>query len=448
MPEFRYSARNAQGQLVDGVVMANDRAAAIAQVEQKRCVPIRVQPVEGHSAQSAPAPQQNSPASAAKETSTSKALAAKKDDAAAKPAAVKAGTMPATSANSGMKLSHSQQYLFSEQLAHLLSAGMTLDEALGVLVKRLKHPRLQALSRSLHQSLVDGRSLSQAMRDFPRIFSPLYVNMISSGEASGSLPTILRRLTVHIGEVKALRDGVQQALIYPAVLVVIGIALIMIFMNTMVPQLIAFFKDTGATLPTATRMIIDLNNAVMHYWWLAVAIIVGAFLLFRAFIATPSGRVTWGRFKWTVPVFSRIPRYRLYAQFARTLGTLTHNGVTLLRALELLEDIAGNEYIRLRMEQVRAAVVDGATLSIALTQQRIFPEMFVDMMSVGEQTGKFPDTMNLIADVYERELDKQVKVVSTLIPPIVMVMIASIIGTVIYGILIAVFKLTGGLNRR
>jgi type II secretory pathway component PulF len=454
MPEFRYSARNAQGLLVDGVVTANDRSAAIAMVEQKRCVPIRVQPVEHGAAKpvtggtAAPA-EQKSPTAAAKETSPSKALAAKPGDPAAKSPAARTGAAPAAApATAGMKLSYSQQYLFSEQLAHLLNAGMTLDESLGVLEKRLKHAKLQALSKSLHQSLVDGRSLSQAMRDFPRIFSPLYVNMVSSGEASGSLPTILRRLTIHIGEVKALRDSVQQALLYPAVLIVIGIALIMIFMNTMVPQLVSFFKDTGAVLPTPTQMIINLNNTVTHYWWLALAVITGAFLLFRAFIATPSGRVTWGRFRWTVPVLSRIPRYRLYAQFARTLGTLTQNGVTLLRALELLEDISGNEFIRLRMLEVRAAVVDGATLSIALAHQKIFPEMFVDMMSVGEQTGKFPETMNLIADVYERELDKQVKVVSTLIPPIVMVMIAAVIGTVIYGILIAVFKLTGGLHRR
>ena len=453
MPEFRYSARNAQGTLVDGVVTASDRSAAIAMVEQKRCVPIRVQPVE---AGTAAAPQQKSPATAApaalapKETSSAKSPPAKSAEAGAKTLAASkpGGAAPAAPAGGGMKLSYSQQYLFSEQLAHLLGAGMTLDESLGVLVKRLKHAKLQALSKSLHQSLVDGRSLSQAMRDFPKIFSPLYVNMVSSGEASGSLPTILRRLTIHIGEVKALRDGVQQALLYPAVLVVIGIALIMIFMNTMVPQLISFFKDTGTQLPAATQMIINFNNTLTRYWWLVLGVLVGAFLMFRAFIATPSGRVTWGRFKWTVPVFSRIPRFRLYAQFARTLGTLTQNGVTLLRALELLEDIAGNEFIRLRMMEVRAAVVDGATLSSALAHQKIFPEMFVDMMSVGEQTGKFSDTMNLIADVYERELDKQVKVVSTLIPPIVMVMIAAVIGTVIYGILIAVFKLTGGLHRR
>ncbi len=460
MPEFRYSARNAQGQLVDGTVTANDRSAAIAQVEQKRCVPIRVQPVEAASANQAPAisepaSRQKSPANTeagaktARETFSSKALAAKTADGDSNAlVARKRAPSANTPASGGMKLSYSQQYLFSEQLAHLLSAGMTLDESLSVLVKRLKHPKLQALSKSLHQSLLDGGSLSQAMREFPRIFSPLYVNMVSSGEASGSLPTILRRLTIHIGEVKALRDSVQQALLYPVVLIVIGFALITIFMNTMVPQLISFFKDTGATLPTPTRVIIELNNTLMQYWWLAAAALAGGFLLFRAFIATPSGRVTWGRFKWTVPVFSRIPRYRLYAQFARTLGTLTQNGVTLLRALELLEDIAGNEFIRLRMAEVRAAVVDGATLSNALAYQKIFPEMFVDMMSVGEQTGKFSDTMNLIADVYERELDKQVKIVSTLIPPIVMVLIAAVIGTVIYGILIAVFKLTGGLHRR
>jgi type II secretory pathway component PulF len=171
-------------------------------------------------------------------------------------------------------------------------------------------------------------------------------------------------------------------------------------------------------------------------------------MLFRAAVASPAGKLAWDRFKWSMPVFGRIPRFRFFAQFARTLGTLTANGVTLLRALELLEDIAGNEYIRTRMLDVRAAVVDGATLSGALAPQKIFPEMFVDMMSVGEQTGKFSETMGLIADVHERELEKQVQIVSTLIPPIVMVLIAAVIGTVIYGILVAVFSMTKSMHRK
>lgn len=324
---------------------------------------------------------------------------------------------------------------------------MTLDESLGVLVKRLKHPKLQALSKSLHRSLVDGRSLSQAMRDFPRIFSPLYVNMVSAGEVSGSLSMILRRLTAYLADIRKLKGRVQQALLYPAFLAVIGLGLVLVFMNTMVPQLMSFFKDTGGGLPAATKLLIDANNLIASYWW---AFVVGgfmAYMLFKVFVRSHAGRIAWDRFKWSIPVFSRISRYRFYAQFAQTLGTLTENGVILMRALELLENIADNEYVRERLVEVRNRVMDGATLSGALTGQGIVPEMFVDMMGVGEQTGKFSDTMAMIADVYERELEKQVQIVSTLIPPMVMVVIAGVIGTVIYGILVAVFNLTTGLGR-
>lgn len=454
MPQFRYTARNSTGQLVDGTVTASDRSGAIAQVEQQRFIPIKIQAVgEGAEApkpagktngetskqaqKALPAGSQGSPA----KSEPGKAIVPARKEHSAKPTAAAAGVPVKITT-----LSHSQLYLFVEQLAHLLGAGMTLDESLGILVKRLKHPRLQALSRSLHQSLLDGRSLSQAMKDFPKIFDSLFVNMVSAGEISGSLSTILRRLTGHLSELKSLRDRVQQALLYPAFLVVIGLGLIIVFMQTMVPQLMSFFGDTGAKLPGATQMIIDANAFLTSYWWLMIGVLFGAFALFRVFVASPAGRMTWDRFKWNVPVFSRISRYRFFAQFARTLGTLTANGVLLLRALELLEDIAGNAFITARMREIRAAVVDGATLSGAASNRGIFPEMFVDMMGVGEQTGKFSDTMGLIADVYERELDKQVQVVSTLIPPMVMVVIAGVIGTVIYGILVAVFNLTSGLG--
>ena len=451
MPDFRYTARDSSGKPVEGIVTANDRAGAMSQIEQKRYTPIKIVPTDAATKAVSESPAKALPASS--ERAAEKTLA--KTDPKSAPAKTSAasGKNATSSSASGpiptvSTISHSQQYLFCEQLAHLLSAGMTLDESLGVLVKRLKQPKLQALSRSLHQSLIDGRSLSQAMKDFPKIFNSLFVNMISAGEASGSLSLILRRLTTYLADIKSLRDRVQQALMYPAFLVVAGIGLILVFMTTMVPQLTSFFKDTGSKLPAVTKMLIDANDVLTGYWWAIVGAIVGAVMLFKAAVASPAGKLAWHKFKWHVPVFSRIPRYRFYAQFARTLGTLTENGVTLLKALELLEDVADNEYVRLRMVQIRAAVVDGATLSGASAPQKIFPEMFVDMMGVGEQTGKFSDTMNLIADVYERELDKQVQVVSTLIPPMVMVVIAAVIGVVIYGILVAVFNLTSGVRTR
>lgn len=426
MPQFKYLARKSDGKLIDGVLTCNDRAAAIFQVEQQGGVPIKIEPL--------PAEKGAEPKADAAPAKRGAKIVAEKTPVAALPA----GAITS--------LSHTHQHLFTEQFAHLLTAGMTLDEALGVLEKRLKQPKLHGLAQGLHRALVDGRSLSQALRDYPRIFSPLYVNLVSAGEASGALPEILKRLVRHLSDVKALRDRVSQALLYPAVLVVAGTGLIIIFMTVMVPKLTTFFKGTGQPLPAATQLLVDANYILVHYWWAALLLGGLGFGAWKTFTATPEGRRGWDYFTWRIPLYSRIIRFRFYAQFARTLGTLMENGVTLLRSLELLEDISGNEHVRLRMVEVRKAVVDGATLSVALGEQGIFPELFIDMMSVGEQTGRFGGTMQMIADVYERELDQQIQIVSTLIPPLVMIVIAAIVGLVVYGIMSAVFGLTSGLK--
>lgn len=422
MPQFRYVARNAEGKLIDGVVSCNDRSAAIRQVEQQRCVPIKIEPL------------------APSTVASSSSATAKPKSSASEP------TRPQTASGPIQTMSHSHQYLFTEQLAHLLGSGMTLDESLGVLKRRMKHPKLHGLSQNLHQALIDGRSLSQALRDYPRIFSPLYVNMVAAGEASGALSDILKRLVSYLADVKSLRDRVQQALIYPALLVVAGIGLIIIFMTVMVPQLMSFFKENKQPLPFATRVLLEAHHILTNYWWAMILVGIAAAAGWKMFTRTTEGRTAWDAFKWRVPLYSWVMRHRFYAQFARTLGTLVQNGVTLLRALELLEEISGNEWVRLKMVDIRRAVVDGATLSTAIAEQNLFPEMFVDMMSVGEQTGRFGDTMHSIADIYERELDKQVKIISSLIPPLVMLAIALIVGLVVYGILSAVFGMTNALQ--
>lgn len=428
MPQFRYVARSAEGKLVDGVVTSNDRSAAIRQVEQQRFVPIKIEPIA------------SAPDAAAASRRPSKSPSTNPREAATSPVT----TAPAATA--GEKMTHSQTHLFTEQLANLLGAGMTLDESLNVLVRRMKHPRLHSVSRGLHQALVDGRSLSQALRDYPRIFSPLYINMVAAGEASGALADILRRLVAHLSDVKGLRDKVQQALLYPAMLVVSGVILITIFVTVMVPQLSGFFAEAGGSLPSSTKLLLSANDAIRHWWWAIAAAIAGIYMAWKAFVGTPGGRLAWDTFTWRAPVYGLVLRYRFFAQFARTLGTLVENGVTLLRALELLEEISGNEFIRLKMAEVRRAVTDGATLSTALAEQQLFPELFIDMMAVGEQTGRFANTMNNVAEVYERELGKQVGIISTLIPPAIMLAVAVVVGFVVFGILSAVFSMTAGLQ--
>lgn len=413
MPEFSYRARNAQGALVEGVLNVADRSVAIRQIEQQHCIPIRIEPV------------------------------------VSRPQLVEGKATPgSTTPPQNLKISHGQLLIFTEQLAHLLQAGMTLDESLGVLERRLKQPRLQQMTSALHQALIDGRSFSQALRDFPRIFTPLYVNMVGAGEASGALPDILTRVVQHLMQVKNLRDRVQQALIYPAFLAVAGAALILIFITFMVPQLTNFMAQTGGIMPLPTRILLTANHLIVRWWWLGALLGAGAFVGFRAFVRSEEGRLSWDQFRLSIPGYGKIKRHQYYAQFSRTLGTLMENGIPLLRALDLVTEIAANKYTEAKLRDVRRAVIDGATLSNALAAEKSFPELLTDMMAVGEQTGHFAQTMQAIADVYERELDRTVQITSAIIPPVIIILIAIVVGFVVYSILSAVFEMTHSLQFR
>ena len=414
MPQFAYRARDAQGSLVEGVLDCPDRAVAIRQIELQKCIPVRIDLVGPE------------------------AKTAQRDGAAPAP----------TAPTQNLKIPHGQLLVFTEQLAHLLQAGMTLDEGLSVLEKRLKQPRVQQMTHTLHQALVDGRSFSQALSELPRIFPPLYVNLVGAGEASGALPQILLRVVKSLMQAKELRDRVQQALIYPAFLALAGAVLVTIFITFMVPQLTGFMAQTGGALPLPTRILLHINHAITGYWWVGVLAGISAVVGFRALVRTDEGRIGWDRFQLMIPGYGRVIRHRYYAQFSRTLGTLIENGIPLLRALDLVTEIAGNRFLEQKLGEVRKAVIDGATLSAALQAQKLFPDLFTDMMSVGEQTGHFAETMQAIADVYERELDKTVGLISQLIPPVIIVVIAALVGLVVFSILSAVFEMTHSLQIR
>src|SRR5207249_640183 len=225
--------------------------------------------------------------------------------------------------------------------------------------------------------------------EFPRIFPPLYVNLVAAGEASGALPEILLRLVKHLMQAKSLRDRVQQALIYPTFLILAGAALITVFITFMVPQLTQFMSQNGGALPLPTRILMQAHHLLTTYWWLGVLIVVGGLAAWRAFVRSDEGRIAWDRFRLRIPGYGRIVQHSYYAQFSRTLGTLTENGIPLLRSLDLLAEIAGNRYIEKKLTEVRRGVVDGAHLSAALAAQQMFPDLLTDMMAVGEQTANF-----------------------------------------------------------
>src|SRR2546423_7641752 len=284
MPQFTYRARNAQGALVEGVLDCADRAVAIRQIESQHCIPIRIDMVE--------------PVKPVETKGTAPPAAQRKLRLLSSP--------EVATPSQSLKIPHGQLLIFTEQLAHLLQAGMTLDEGLSILEKRLKQPRVQQMTHTLHQALIDGRSFSQALSDMPRIFPPLYVNLVAAGEASGALPEILLRLVKHLMQAKDLRDRVQQALIYPAFLAVAGAALITIFITYMVPQLTGFMAQIGGSLPLPTRILMQIHYAITTYWWLALLIVVGISLGFRAFVRSDDGRIAWDRFRLQIPGYGRV----------------------------------------------------------------------------------------------------------------------------------------------
>src|SRR5437588_3775586 len=341
MPQFSYRARNAQGGLVEGVLDCPDRAVAIRQIEQLHYIPVRIDVVVSE------------PPPVAKKSGKNGAAVVTTPAIATTPAAP----------TQKLKIPHNQLLIFTEQLGHLLNAGMTLDEGLSILKKRLKQPKMQQMTQALHQGLVDGRSFSQALRDFPRIFPTIYVNLVAAGEASGALPDILTRLVQPLMQAKNLRDRVQQALIYPAFLALAGVALITLFITFMVPQLVGFMSQNGGALPLPTRILLGVNHLITTYWWLGFVIALGAAVAFRAFVRTEEGRIAWDRLRLMFPGYGRVIRHRYYAQFSRTLGTLMENGVPLLRAIDLVSEIAGNRYLEVKLTEVRRAVIDGANLS-------------------------------------------------------------------------------------
>src|SRR5437762_11627068 len=242
----------------------------------------------------------------------------------------------------------------------------------------------------------------------------------------------------HLMQAKELRDRVQQALIYPAFLALAGAILITIFITFMVPQLTGFMAQTGGALPLPTRILLEIHHVLAGYSWVGVLLVIGATIGFRALVRAEEGRIGWDRFRLMIPGYGRVVRHRYYAQFSRTLGTLMENGIPLLRALDLVTEIAGNQFLELKLREVRKAVIDGATLSAALQPQKLFPDLFTDMMAVGEQTGHFVETMQAMADDYELELDRSVGVISLLIPPIIMVIIDVLVGFVVFNILYGV----------
>lgn len=335
---------------------------------------------------------------------------------------------------------------FTNQLANLLNSGMTLVTALNSMTHLESKGIPASVPRDLKTEVSEGRSLSDAMAKQPRVFSDLYVNMVRSGEQSGSLVEVLRRMATHFQRFAEVQSKFTSALVYPALVVCVGIGLIIFFMTFMMPKFVLIFNGFQVTLPLPTRILISSSKLIGQYWWLMGAVVLLILILFKRFQSTSTGRRKLDQWKMAAPVVGKVVRLNLFGQFARTLGTLLHNGVPVLTALKITEQVLNNVIIREAIAKTREAVTDGKALAHPIAQSKIFPQLMVDLIRIGEETGDVPGALNNLADTYEGELGIALTLMTQLIEPALIICMAVLVAFLLLSIFLPLFKLISSIQ--
>ncbi|MFM7375684.1 MAG: type II secretion system F family protein [Chthoniobacterales bacterium] len=345
-------------------------------------------------------------------------------------------------------LSRQQVLLFTEELCDLLEAGLKLDRALQVIEQRQDKSVLRNVAASARQSLREGATFSAALKKASPSFSELYCNMVKAGEASGTVPKILKLQVEFLTMMGELQRRVTSALIYPSVIFAAGIGLLVIFMTFLLPQLTVMLTKTGKTLPLATRVLIGISEFFGSYWWVILIVFAASVLGFRHFTSKGEGLAWWDKTKLFLPGVGSLLRMRFYAQFTQTLSTLLNNGVSLMQAMQLIKNATPNVYLQGLLDRVADNVQDGAQLSRAIGRVQFFPPTLIDIVQVGETTGDLGAALERSAKNYDKQLSVVIERVTALIQPMVIVMVALFVGLVAYSMITGIMQTVSGLPGR
>ncbi len=437
MPQFRYIAKNRTGERQEGVLDAPDKRALMVQLGRMGFVPISVSEPLG---KGATAPVADKAKSSAKEESSS-------SSSAKAPVSIgKKWFRFEKTFRTKPRMKMGELLLFTSEMTDLLASGMTLGTALHALAQRKTGKSQDVIVTSLRDEIVQGTSLSNALAKWPDSFPTLYVSMVKAGEASGQLPGVLERLVKYYERVLSAREKVGMAMVYPMIVFLVGFGAMIFMMIFVIPRFSAMFEELGGTLPLPTRILIGMSKGVIQYGWiLAIGGIFGFTALRRA-VKTPAGRDWKDRLLLRMPVAGQIIRADAFANFAHTLGTLLANGVQVLQALSIVEHTVGNSIIAKAIHEAKDRVTDGSSISRPLSQDGVFPRLLTDMLAIGEESGDMSGALEHIGRRYDNELDRAVKIFTTILEPIMMLVIAIGVGFVAVSMLMAVFELTSGLN--
>lgn len=396
MPQFSYKAVSPQGRLTDGQIEALDRRAVTLKIQNMGLIPVSVEE-----------------------------------------AAVRSGSRRLHL----QRITRKDILFFTEELATLVRAGLPIDRSLSITAELASKPALRAIVLDVLKRIKAGNSLAESLAAHPRQFNRLYVNMIRAGEAGGVLDVILERLVEFEQAADELRSYMIGALIYPALLTVVGLASVGILMYFVIPRFASIFEDMGAAVPPATMALLRLSEYTRDYWWVVLLSIAGAAVFIRVWLKTPAGSRSWDSMKLKLPLLGPTILKIEVARFAKTLGTLLASAVPLIAAVRIVQDIARNQLIAEGISKIADGAKRGEGVAKPMRDAHVFPGLAVHLVEVGEETGRLDVMLLQVAGAFEKDVRASVKALTAVFEPAIILVMGVIIGTVVLSMLMAIFSI-------
>ncbi len=331
--------------------------------------------------------------------------------------------------------------LFSRQLSTLVNAGVPIVQGLSIVLDQLENPAFKKVIATVRDDIEGGLSIGDSLAKHPDAFSTLYVSMVKAGELGGILDVILERLSAYLEASNKLKGKVKGALVYPAVISLIATGVTIFLLTVVIPTFGKIFSSFGADLPIPTQILIAISDFLRKYIPFMILGVIGLVIAFRRYYKTEDGKQRVDRFLLRVPMFGELVRKVAVAKFTRTLGTLIKSGVPILQALETVAQTAGNKVVEETIMKARESIREGERIAEPLKQSAVFPPMVIQMISVGEETGNLDTMLGKIADFYDEEVDVAIQGVTSMIEPIIIVIMGIVIGAIVIAMFLPMFSL-------
>ena len=403
MPVYEYTALNTKGKTISGIVDAESAQSARQKLRGSRIYPVSIK--ETH------------------ETS------------------VKRSSWLSGFSSSFIRVKPAEISMMTRQLSTLVGAGFPLVSALDTLIPYTKSQGFKRVLAQIKDAIVEGNSFAAALSTYSGIFSPVYINMVRAGESSGTLEIVLDRLADITEKQQALNSRIKSALAYPILMAVIGMLVLFFLLTFIVPSIASIFSDMGKALPAPTQILIGISNFFKSFWWIIGILAAGAMVALVQIKKTEKGLYQWDRAILNMPGVGILIKKLAVARFARTMGSLLENGVTMLSALGIVQNIVGNVLLSRAISQSADDVGKGQGLGASLLSTALFPGLSIQMIMVGEQSGELEAMLNKVADVYENEVESTVMSLTSLLEPLMILFMAVIVGFIVLSICLPIFEM-------